>query len=89
MATPYRATLNAVGTDEALRLAYDLEHWEGPMRAHRESVARLGFAPDGHPSWTDCPHAEARRLWARAVGQLGDKARAFVFLLQCATPSAA
>lgn len=89
MVTPYRTTLNALGTDEALRLADDLEHWEGPMRTHRDTVARLGFAPDGHPGWTDCPHAEARRLWTRAVGQLGDRARSFAFLQQCAASAAA
>lgn len=86
MISQYRTTLNTIGTDEALRLAYDLEHWEGPMREHRDAIARLGFAPDGHPGWTDCPHVEARRLWARAVGQLGEKAGAFGFLAQCGAP---
>ena len=89
MLSLYRIALNILGTDEALRLADDLEHWEGPMRDHRDAVARLGFAPDGHATWTDCPHAEARRLWARAVAQLGDKARAFTFLARCAAPASA
>jgi hypothetical protein len=82
----YRAFLNRVGTDEALALAHDLEHWHGIMEQHRTEIIRLGFAPDGHPGWDDCPHADARRLWERALRLLGDRADDLELLRTCSTP---
>lgn len=82
----YRAFLNRVGTDEALALAHDLEHWHGIMEQHRAEIIRLGFAPDGHPDWDDCPHADARRLWARALRLLGPGADDLELLRTCSTP---
>lgn len=82
----YRAFLNRVGTDEALALAHDLEHWHGAMEEHRTEIIRLGFAPDGHPGWDDCPHADARRLWERALRLLGDRADELELLRACSRP---
>lgn len=82
----YRAFLNRVGTDRALALAHDLERWHGRMERHRDEIMRLGFAPDGHPRWDDCPHAEARRLWDRAVDVLGSGAVELAFLRACSLP---
>jgi len=55
MRDEYRALANRLGTDDALTLAHDLEHWHDAMEAHRESLTRLGFPPDGHPEWEGCP----------------------------------
>jgi hypothetical protein len=82
----YRLFLNRVGTDQALVLAHDLEHWHGRMQVHRDEIMRLGFAPDGHSRWEDCPHAEARQLWARAVQVLGSRAGELEFLRACSLP---
>ena len=74
MRDEYRAFANRVGTDDALALAHDLEHWHDAMEAHRESLTRLGFPPDGHPEWEGCPHAESRKLWDEALRVLGSRA---------------
>jgi hypothetical protein len=84
----YRTFVNRVGTQEAIALAHDLEHWQGPMEAHRAEIAKLGFDPDRH-AWADCPHAEARSLWVRAVALLGSRADDLTFLRTCAVPAAA
>ncbi len=76
----YRAILNRIDGEPARRLAHDLESWHGRMEAHRHAIAALGFDPDGHPTWEDCPHAEARQLWDRAVLTLGSGAQEFEFL---------
>lgn len=83
----YRAFFNRVGTDRALALAHDLDRWHGRMEPHRDEILRLGFAPDGHPQWEDCPHAEARRLWVRALDVLGSRAGELEFLRACSWPS--
>jgi len=70
----YRGLVDHVGTNDALVLAQQLEHWHDSMVAHRASIGRLGFPPDGHPEWANCPHVEARRLWDRAVRVLGRRA---------------
>lgn len=70
----YRAFVNRVGTNDAVVLARNLEHWHNSMEAHRASLTRLGFAPDGHPEWEGCPHAEAQQLWDQALRVLGSRA---------------
>lgn len=79
----YRAFFNRVGTDAALLLAHDLDRWHSAMVPHRQAIMSLGFAPDGHPSWEDCPHAEARKLWDRAVQLLGSRAGELELLRTC------
>ena len=79
----YRAFANRVGTSDALAFAHNLQHWHDAMELHRESLTRLGFAPDGHPEWEDCPHAEARRLWHEALRVLGSRAGELEFLHAC------
>lgn len=69
-----RGLVDHVGTNDALVLAYQLEHWHDSMVGHRASLTRLGFAPDGHSEWANCPHLEARQLWDRAVPVLGSRA---------------
>ena len=76
----YRGLVNHVGTNDALVLAHQLEHWHDSMVSHRASLTRLGFPPDGHSEWANCPHVEARRLWDRAVRVLGRRAWELEFL---------
>lgn len=85
----YRACLNRVATDEALMLAHALDRWHGDMEQHRAAIVKLGFAPDGHPGWDDCPHAEARRLWERALRLFGKGADSLELLRSCAMPGGA
>ena len=37
------------------------------------------FAPDGHPEWEHCPHAQSRGLWDRALRVVGNGAFDLVF----------
>ncbi len=76
----YRALVDDVGTSDACLLDRHLEAWHDAMVAHRASLTRLGFPPDGHPEWADGPLAEARRLWDRAVRVLGRRAWDLAFL---------
>lgn len=66
--------MNHIGSNEALILAHNLEHWHDYMEEHRDSLMRLGFRPDGHSEWEGCPHAQARTLWQRALQVIGSAA---------------
>lgn len=82
----YRRIANLVGTSEAIALAHQLSGWHDSMVMHRRQVQLLGFDPDGHPGWDDCPHAEAGELWARARVVFGDHAHGLDFLRVSAQP---
>ena len=70
------ARLGAPGTEPLLaRLA----EWHDAMVAHER-------AGRGQPCDDDCPHAQARRLWAEAGARFGPRAREFSFLRSRAMP---
>lgn len=67
----YRLLANQVGTADADELSQELSRWHDAMVLHeRASCAE----PD------DCPHADARELWAAARRVFGDQAETLVFL---------
>ena len=70
------ATLGVAGTEPLLRR---IAEWHDAMVAH-ERAARY------QPCDDDCPHAEARQLWADATAMFGRGARHLSFLRSRATP---
>lgn len=83
----YRRVANLVGTNEAAALAHALNAWHDAMVRHRRRLQQLGFDPDGHPTWDDCPHAEARELWVQARDVFGTHADQLEFLRATARPN--
>ena len=74
---PY-ATLGAgVGTSEAASLRARLSAWHDAMVAHER---RLRTAATAHGCDEECPHVEARTLWAEAVATFGTRADDLAFL---------
>ena len=69
------ATLGVAGTEPLLRRLAD---WHDAMVAH-ERAARY------EPCDDDCPHAQARQLWAEATARFGRDARHLSFLRSRAT----
>lgn len=70
----YRMIGSSVGTPEAQDLAARLSSWHDAMVAHERSAPR--------PACDDeCPHIEARGLWAEALETFGDKAAELRFLM--------
>ncbi len=69
------ATLGVAGTEPLLRRIAD---WHDAMVAH-ERAARYAPCDD------ECPHAEARQLWAEASAMFGRDARHLSFLRSRAT----
>jgi hypothetical protein len=72
----YRSIANAVGTPEAIDLAYRLAAWHDGMVIHRR---RAGDAP-GFSCDTDCPHENAESLWREALETYGERAHECAFL---------
>ena len=71
-------TLSAgVGTSDAAALSGRLAAWHDAMVAHDRRL-RSGLASARCDD--DCPHAEARLLWAEAVTTFGDRAAELGFL---------
>jgi hypothetical protein len=66
-----------VGTPEAAALCDRLAAWHDAMVAHERQLqgGRGGTMCD-----EECPHAEARALWAEAVAAFGPRARELAFL---------
>ncbi len=85
----YRRIANLVGTNEAVQLAQLLSSWHDAMVKHRRRLQQLGFDPDGHPTWEDCPGAEAVELWNRAREVFGARAEQLEFLRAIAHTRAA
>jgi hypothetical protein len=74
---PYVIMGSGVGTAEAVSLCARLTMWHDAMVAHerRLRTRRTGDACD-----EECPHIEARTLWAEAVTTLGSRADELTFL---------
>jgi hypothetical protein len=69
------------GTAEATALSGRLATWHDAMVAHERKIraGREEVCDD------ECPHAEARALWAEALEVFGDRARDLAFLRSRAT----
>lgn len=64
-------------THEASALSARLSAWHDEMVAHER---RLRAAATTDACHDECPHAEARILWAEAVGTFGARAQELTFL---------
>jgi hypothetical protein len=74
---PYAIVSSIMGTAEGASLRARLTAWHDAMVAHERRL-RLGHAIDVCDE--DCPHAEARTLWAEASAALGQRAGELTFL---------
>jgi hypothetical protein len=74
--TLYHSLANAIGTREALELAHRLSSWHDAMVVHQRRAGRLR----GTRCDVDCPHAEAKALWAEALAAYGERADELRFL---------
>ena len=66
----------AARTPEALGLFERLTAWHDEMVAHERHLRTRAESGCGE----DCPHVEARELWADAQAALGARARELAFL---------
>ena len=74
---PYATVSSVIGTAEAASLRARLMAWHDAMVAHERRL-RLGQTTDICDD--ECPHVEARALWAEASAMLGPRARELTFL---------
>lgn len=74
---PYAIVSSAMGTAEAASLRARLMAWHDAMVAHERRL-RLGLPTDACDE--ECPHVEARTLWAEALTMLGPRAGELTFL---------
>ena len=74
---PYAILGSGVGTEEAATLCARLNSWHDAMVAHER---RLRAGQTGHACDEDCPHVEARTLWAEALVTFGKRANDLAFL---------
>jgi hypothetical protein len=74
---PYVLLGSRVGTSEAASLSERLAAWHDSMVAHER---RLRIARTDDLCNEECPHGEARILWAEAVAMFGDRASELRFL---------
>jgi hypothetical protein len=74
---PYAIVSSVVGTAEAASLRARLTVWHDAMVAHerRLRIHHLAEVCD-----EECPHSEARELWAEASTMLGARAGELTFL---------
>jgi hypothetical protein len=81
---PYVVLGSGIGTPDAASLASRLATWHDAMVAHERALraGRNGVACDD-----ECPHVEARSLWAEAVVTYGARAQELAFLRSRATGS--
>jgi hypothetical protein len=73
----YAVIGSGMGTPEAASLGVRLTAWHDAMVAH-ERLLRSTRATDGCDD--ECPHAEARGLWAEALEMFGPRAHELTFL---------
>jgi hypothetical protein len=71
----YTSIASRIGSAEAQALATRVAAWHDAMVAHER---RQGSRPAGCDD--ECPHEEARHLWAEAVAVFGDSAQECEFL---------
>lgn len=74
---PYATLSSGVGTHEATALSARLSAWHDAMVGHERRL-RAGTTNDACDD--ECPHAEARALWAEAVATFGARAQELRFL---------
>jgi hypothetical protein len=74
---PYAVIGAGVGTTEAVSLGVRLTAWHDAMVAH-ERLLRSTFSTD--ECHDECPHADARALWAEALATFGRRAHELTFL---------
>ena len=80
---PYVMVGTGIGTSEAESLSHRLAAWHDEMVAHERALraGRNTVACDD-----ECPHAEARALWAAAVATFGARAQDLAFLRSRSEP---
>src|SRR5688572_31335274 len=74
---PYAILGSGVGTEDAASLCARLHTWHDAMVAHER---RLRAGRTAHGCDEDCPHVEARMLWAEALSTFGKVANDLAFL---------
>jgi hypothetical protein len=74
---PYAMLSSGIGTTEGTALSTRLTAWHDAMVAH-ERRQRAGRTQDACDD--ECPHVEARTLWAEALETLGPRAHELGFL---------
>jgi predicted phage gp36 major capsid-like protein len=79
---PYAILGSGIGTAEATALRTRLTTWHDAMVAHER---RLKTGRTADTCDDECPHAEARTLWAEALATLGPRASELTFLRSRAT----
>ena len=73
---PYARLASGMEGDEAMALCARLTAWHDGMVTHERKL-RMG-RPDTCDD--ECPHAEARLLWAETLATFGPRAHELVFL---------
>ena len=73
---PYSLVGSGNGTQEAAALSARLTTWHDAMVAHERSI-RAGSEESCDE---ECPHADARTLWAEALDVFGNRAQELTFL---------
>ena len=79
---PYAMLASGSATSTSSALAARLAVWHDAMVAHER---RLLAGRTGDVCDDDCPHVEARTLWAEALAAFGERARELSFLRSRAT----
>ena len=74
---PYVMLGSGIGTSEASSLSSRLAAWHDAMVAHERRL-RTGRTADMCAD--ECPHVEARTLWAEALATFGPRANELTFL---------
>ena len=74
---PYAIVSSGIGAAEAASLGARLMTWHDAMVAHERRL-RGGLTTDACDD--ECPHVEARTLWAEALATLGARASELTFL---------
>ena len=74
---PYVMLGSGIGTSEATSLTARLAAWHDAMVAHERRI-RTGRTADTCDD--ECPHVEARTLWAEALATFGARAGELIFL---------
>jgi hypothetical protein len=74
---PYAILGSGVGTAEAASLRARLSAWHDAMVSHER---RLGTGRTSDRCDEECPHVEARTLWAEALATFGTRANELAFL---------
>ena len=82
---PYAMLASGRGESTSSALAVRLAAWHDAMVAHER---RLRTGRTGDVCDDECPHVEARTLWAEALVAFGERAHELLFLRSRATSHA-